>query len=169
MSFKKCRDLILGVIMLLFSGFYLYFAQQIKTRPKLTPSYASARIMPTLLGILLAILSVICIIQGVRQMKKKEAAEESTEKKTSKGDVMAVVYTFAVIIGYVIILPMLGFILSTIIYLFLQMLILAPPQKRNYLLFIIIAVVFTALVFVAFRVGLQQLLPRGVIENLIGF
>jgi hypothetical protein len=49
------------------------------------------------------------------------------------------------------------------------MLILAPAEKRNYVLFAIVAVVFTALVFVAFRVGLQQLLPRGIIENLLGF
>ena len=42
-------------------------------------------------------------------------------------------------------------------------------KKRNYVLFAIVAVVFTAFVFVAFRVGLQQLLPRGIIESLIGF
>ena len=167
MSFKKCRDLILGIVMLLFSGFYLIYAQQIKTRPKLTPSYASARIMPTLLGILLAALSVICIIQGVRQLKT--VSNEEKAKKMDRGDLMAVVFTFAVIIGYVIILPMLGFILSTVIYLILQMIILSPAGKRNYLLFAIVAVVFTGIVFVAFRVGLQQLLPRGVIESLIGF
>ena len=46
MSFKKYRDLILGVAALAFSGFYLYNATQIKTRPKLTPSYASAQIVP---------------------------------------------------------------------------------------------------------------------------
>ncbi len=168
MSFKKSRDLILGIVMLLFSGFYLFFALQIKTRPKLTPGYASAQIMPTILGILLAILSVFCIIQGVRQMKAPATGEE-TAKKKDRGDIMAVVYTFAVIIGYVLILPTLGFILSTILYLFLQMIILAPPSKRNYLLFAIVAVVFTALVFVAFRVGLQQMLPRGPIESLVGF
>ena len=166
MSFKKCRDLILGIVMLLFSGFYLYFAQQIKTRPKLTPSYASAKIMPTLLGILLALLAVFCIVQGIRQLKTAET--EKNTKKLDRGDLMAVVFTFAVIIGYVIILPMLGFCLSTIIYLILQMIILAPPAKRNYLLFAIVAVVFTAIVFVAFRVGLKQLLPRGVIEQLLG-
>ena len=167
MSFKKCKDLILGIVMLLFSGFYLIYAQQIKTRPKLTPSYASARIMPTLLGILLAALSVICIIQGVRQLKT--VSNEEKAKKMDRGDLMAVVFTFAVIIGYVIILPMLGFILSTVIYLILQMIILSPAGKRNYLLFAIVAVVFTGIVFVAFRVGLQQLLPRGVIESLLGF
>ena len=167
MSFKKCKDLILGIVMLLFSGFYLIYAQQIKTRPKLTPGYASARIMPVLLGTLLAILSIVCIYQGVRRLKAPEGEEAA--KKLDRGDLMAVVFTFAVIIGYILVMPLLGFILSTVIYLFLQMLILAPADKRNYVLFAIVAVVFTALVFVAFRVGLQQLLPRGVIEGLLGF
>ena len=90
-------------------------------------------------------------------------------EKADRADNMAVILTFAVIIGYIMVMPMLGFILSTAIYLFLQMLILAPPDKRNVPLFAIVAVGFTAFVFVAFRVGLQQLLPRGVIENLIGF
>ena len=168
MSFKKCRDLILGIVMLAFSAFYLIFAQQIKTKPKLTPSYASARIMPTLLGALLAILSVFCIIQGIRKLKAPDN-EGKAAKKLERGDLMAVVFTFAVIIGYILVMPLLGFILSTVIYLFLQMLILAPAEKRNFALFAIVAVVSTALVFVAFRVGLQQLLPRGVIENLLGF
>ena len=166
MSFKKCKDIILGGFMLALSGFYLFFAQQIKTKPKLTPSYASDRIMPTILGILLAILSVLLIINGVRQLKSHQ---DGDEKKMDRADAMAVVYTFAIIIGYIILMPMLGFCLSTVIYLFLQMLILAPAEKRNYVLFAIVAVVFTALVFVAFRVGLQQLLPRGIIEGLLGF
>jgi len=168
MSFKKCRDLILGVVMLLFSGFYLFYAQQIKTRPKLTPEYASARIMPTLLGVLLAILSVICIFQGVKKMKAHDEAAEKASK-TDKGDFIAVALTFAVIIGYTLILPELGFCLSTVIYLFLQMIVLAPKEKRNLKLFAIVSVVFTAFIFVAFRVGLQQLLPRGIIESLLGF
>lgn len=167
MSFKKCKDLILGVVMLLFSGFYLYYAQQIKTRPKLTPAYASAQIMPKLLGVLLAILSVLCIIQGIKKVRQADTGEQA--KKADKGDIMAVTLTFAVIIGYTLILPTLGFCLSTAIYLFLQMNILAPKAKRNYVLFAVIAVVFTAFVFVAFRVGLQQLLPRGIIESLLGF
>ena len=167
MSFKKYRDLIFGVVMLLFSGFYLYYTQQIITRPKLIPSYASARVMPTLLGVLLAGLSVILIIQAVRKLRT--AGGDTQKEKTDKGGLLAIVLTFAVIIGYTLIMPPLGFCLSTIIYLFLQMLILAPSDKRKYLQFAIVAVVFTAVVFVAFRVGLQMLLPRGVIESLLGF
>lgn len=166
-SFKKCRDLILGAVMLLFSGFYLVNAMQIKTRPKLTPSYGSAQIMPILLGSLLAILSVILIIQAIRKMKTISNEEEG--KKADKGGLMTVSLTFAVIIGYTMLMEPLGFCLSTVIYLFLQMLVLAPREKRNYLLFAIVAVAFTAIVYFAFRVGLQQLLPRGVLESLMGF
>lgn len=166
MRFKKLRDIIIGVVGFALSVFYLIYAMQIKTRPKLTPSYASARIMPTLLGVLLAILSLVLIAQGV---KKKKLYDGGEVEKTDHADNIAVILTFSVIIGYIIVMPMLGFILSTAIYLFLQMLILAPPDKRNVPLFAIVAVGFTAIVFVAFRVGLQQLLPRGIIESLIGF
>lgn len=164
LSFKKCRDLILGIVMLAFSAFYLYFTFQIKTRPKLTPSYASARVMPTILGVLLAIMAILCIVQGVRKLK-----EPDDGKVEEKADILTVALTFAVIIGYIFIMQPLGFCLSTVIYLFLQMLVLAPAGKRNIALFAIISVVFTVVIFFAFRVGLDLLLPRGIIESLIGF
>ncbi len=166
-SFKKCRDLILGIVMLAVSIFYLYFTFQIKTRPKLTPSYASARIMPTILGIALTILSIICIWQGWRKFKAPDDEAESASGE--KTDVMTVVLTFAVIIGYVLIMQPLGFCLSTVIYLFLQMLVLAPANKRNIPLFAIVSVVFTIVIFFVFRAGLDLLLPRGIIENLLGY
>ena len=166
MTFKRSRDLILGVVMLLVSGFYLFFALQIKTRPILTPAYAGARRIPVLLGILLAFLSVICIVQGIRKMKSAGGAKETAGEK---GGVMPTLQTFAVIIAYILLMDPLGFILSTVLYLFVQMLVLAPKEKRNYLLFILTAVIFTGIVFVAFRIGFQQLLPRGVIESLLGF
>ena len=50
-----------------------------------------------------------------------------------------------------------------------QMIILAPSDKRNIVLFAVVAVVFTLLVFFAFRLGLSQPLPRGPIESLLGF
>ncbi|MBR1709339.1 MAG: tripartite tricarboxylate transporter TctB family protein [Clostridia bacterium] len=167
MSFKKCRDLILGIVMLALSAFYLYFAQQIKTRPKLTPSYASARVLPTLLGILLAILSVALIVLSVKKLKTTEAQE--TSKGSSREDLISVALTIAVIIAYIFVMDMTGFILATMLYLFCQMMILAPKEKRNPGLFAIVSVIFTVVVFVAFRIGLKQLLPRGIIESLIGF
>lgn len=171
MSFKKYRDIILGALMLVFSSFYLTVAQGIKTRPKLTPSFASAKIVPTLLGVLLAILSVICIIEGVYKMRKYGTTMTNVKPNSKQvaGDAFAVIATFALMIVYAVALPVAGFCLSTGLYLFLQISLLAPAKKRNMKLYAIIAVVFTMVVYFTFRVGLSMLLPRGVIEALLGF
>ncbi|MBQ8093947.1 MAG: tripartite tricarboxylate transporter TctB family protein [Clostridia bacterium] len=125
-----------------------------------------AQVIPTLLGVLLAVLSVVLIYQGIKKMRLPDADGTA---KGSREDMISVVLTCAVILIYVAVLDTLGFILATIVYLFCQMMVLAPKNKRNPVLFIVISIVFTVLIFIAFRIGLKQLLPRGIIENLIGF
>lgn len=169
MSFKKWKDLILGVLMMLLSVFYLYYAEHIKTRPKMIPSYSSARIVPSLLGILLAALSVILVISAIKKLRAPYHDDAKANTKMQRDDLISVTLTIAVIIAYTVLLRPLGFCLATVLYLFVQMIVLAPKAKRNYLLFAIVSILFTALVFVAFRMGLQQMLPRGVIEALLGF
>ena len=134
MSFKKYKDLWFGIIALAFSVFYLVVGSQIVTRPKLTPSYASAKVVPILLGSLLALLSVLLIIQAVRKLRAAAAtggAEAETGEKATRDDLLTVVLTLGVILLYIILLPALGFCLSSIIYLFAQMVIMAPKGKRQ--------------------------------------
>ena len=169
MSFKKWKDLILSILMMLLSAFYLYYAERIKTRPKMTPAYSGARIVPVLLGILLAALSVVLVIQAVKKLRALHPNGGEADKKMQRDDLVSVTLTIAVIIAYTVLLRPLGFCLSTVLYLFVQMIVLAPRAKRNYLLFALVSVLFTALVFIAFRMGLQQMLPRGIIEALLGF
>ncbi len=165
-SFRKTKDLILGVVLLALGIAYTVMARNVKTRPKLVPSYANAQIFPTILGILLIVLSAVLIFQGAKKFMK---GEEEKGEKMSRVDLISIVLTFALMVLYIIILPVCGFMISTMIYLFLQISILAPDGKRNYVLFAIIAVVFTILAFVAFRIGLSQILPRGPLEALIGY
>ena len=166
LTFKKCGDLILGIFLLALSVVYIIFARQIQTRPKMTPTYANAQVLPTLLGILLAILSAALIYQGIRSFKKDDG---TAVKKMSKVDLVSVVLTFAAMCLYIVILPKFGFILSTVVFLFAQITILAPKEKRNLPLFAIVAVIFTIIAFIAFRIGLSQMLPRGPIEALLGY
>lgn len=169
MFFKKFKDLILGVVMAAFAVFYEVNASQIKTRPKLTPAYASAPAIPKFLGWLLLGLAVLLIVQGIMKIIKFDP-EKETVKKMAKGDMIAVTCTIGVIALYIVLLANgFGFILASMIYLFLQMIVLAPPEKRNFLLFAIIAVVFAVAVFFIFREGLSQLLPRGPIEKFFGY
>ena len=170
LTFKRCRDLILGIVLLALGIAYTVMAQNIKQGNKLVQrnvgTFAHARIIPTILGILLIVLAVVLIIQGIIKFIKDDGA---AGKKMSKVDMFSILLTFAAMILYIILLPILGFMLATMIYLFGQITILAPKEKHNYLLFAIIAVVFTIIAFVAFRIGLTQMLPRGPIEALIGY
>ena len=167
MSFKKYRDVILGVVMLLFSGLYLYYAQQIVLRPQIDSQlcqrcYHAQTCWVFFWRYCLSFVS----FRGSARSKRQTIKEK---RSLTKAICCLRFLRVAVIIGYTTILKPLGFCLSTVIFLFLQMLVLAPPDKRRYLLFAIVSVVFTAIVFVAFRIGLQMLLPRGIIEILLGF
>ena len=170
LTFKRCRDLILGIVLLALGIAYTVMAQNIKQGNKLVQrnvgTFAHARIIPTILGILLIVLAVVLIIQGIIKFIKDDG---EAGKKMSKVDMFSILLTFAAMILFIILLPILGFMLATMIYLFGQITILAPKEKRNYLLFAIIAVVFTIIAFVAFRIGLTQMLPRGPLEALIGY
>ena len=66
------------------------------------------------LGVLLAVLSLILIFQGIRQLKKGS----DDGKAAAKGDTVTVVETIAVIIAYTLLLQPLGFCLSTVLFLF---------------------------------------------------
>ncbi len=166
--FKKWKNLGLGVFLLAFSGFYIYNASQIKINAMIMgdhASYANGRIVPYLLGGLMVILSLALILQSVAQLKKGDDGKKSDEKN----DVTTVLLTFIIIIAYIALLPTLGFILGTMLFLLAQIFVLAPLETRVKSLWIyaLVAVVFTVLIYVAFNIGLKQPLPRGIIENLL--
>ena len=58
-----------------------------------------------------------------------------------------------------------GFILSTMVYLLLQMLVLSPDDERDpkhIIRLVIIDVIFTLVVFFLFRYGFKIVLPAGI-------
>lgn len=59
-----------------------------------------------------------------------------------------------------------GFVISSIVYLFVQILILTPKEKRipkGIALYAVLSVVFCAVVYVIFRFGLNVMLPAGIL------
>ena len=53
--------------------------------------------------------------------------------------------------------------ISSVVYLIVQMTVLAPKEKRNYLLFAVISVAVSVVVYYLFRNGLNVLLPAGLL------
>jgi len=66
---------------------------------------------------------------------------------------------------YVFVLQPVGFIVSTLVYLFEQIFILAPDEnrtKKDIILYLIIDAVFALVVFFLFRYGFKIVLPAGI-------
>ncbi|WP_277408829.1 tripartite tricarboxylate transporter TctB family protein [Lacrimispora xylanisolvens] len=73
--------------------------------------------------------------------------------------------SFMLILVYVYLLQPVGFIVTTILYLPLQMYVLAPDEKKtkkDIIQLAVISVIFTFVVFFLFRYGFKIILPAGI-------
>lgn len=158
MSFKRVRDLVLGIFFLVLSIAIYVAAAHLP--PSLLGGIGSD-FMPRIIAVITGILSVLQILNGINELKKPE---EESDAEEDKPEYIRVVLTIAAFTIYVFVLSSVGFLPSTIVYLFAQMIILAPKEKRNYLLFGVIAVVFSTVVYFLFRNALNVMLPTGIMN-----
>lgn len=163
----KYKELLLGVAMLALAVFYLYHTTFIKLRSSVS---VSAKLIPEILGTLVVILAAAQIWAGmtnlnkIRRENKKNGTPSVLFTEDEKGDSFPIALTFVLILGYAVVFEWLGFIIASTLCMFLQMMLMAPKEKRNPKLFAIISVVSAIVVYIAFRMGLNLSLPRGLLE-----
>ncbi len=159
MFFKKYGDIVVGVFFMLLSAVVMFMATQL---PKSAVMDIGPDFMPMVIGAVTFLLAALLTFLNVKNfkmhMEEAEAAADSIEECNYK----RVLSSFVLTVVYVMILQPVGFIISTIIYLPLQMLILAPEDKRKPLPLVILTVIFTLVVFFLFRYGFKIVLPAGI-------
>ena len=160
--FKKYGDLAAGLLFLLLS--VVIFAGASSLPPNLLGGVGSD-FLPKILAIATCLLSLLEIRAGFRTMRTYDAAKEP-ESKEEKPEYLRVLATIASFALYAFLLVPVGFLVSSVVYLFVQITILAPTGKRNLLLFAIIAVVTSVAVYFIFRYGLNVMLPAGILKFL---
>lgn len=160
MFFKKYGDLAAGIFFLVLS--VALFAAANALPPSLMGGLGSD-FMPKILAIVTCILSFFQIRAGFRTMRAYKPEQEAEEDKPEYLRVLATIAAFTV---YVFVLGTVGFLISSSVYLFLQIVILAPKDKRtpkSILLYAVLSVVFCAVVYFIFRTGLSVMLPAGIL------
>lgn len=86
--------------------------------------------------------------------------------KKDKKMIFSVVLTFVLLIGYVGLLELVGFVIMSSIFIFLMTMWLLPKDQRNkkqLILTAIIAVVFASCVYLLFVKGFALTLPAGIL------
>lgn len=162
------KELIIGIAMLGASLTYLVLAQQLPGHDGV-----DAATVPKLLAGFLSLLGLMQLVSAFA--KPKVAAEPAspvpTEAEERPADVIepkTVLKTLGLILGYMALLGPVGFPIMTVVYLYLQFLVLTPVnQKARHLTYLLIAVICSALIFLLFREAFDLLLPAGLLNNYI--
>ena len=160
MFIKKYGDIIVGVFFMLLSAAMLVMAKML---PKSTVMDIGPDFMPMCIGVMTFVLTAALVFLNIKNMKIYVAQAEA--EGPEKADYKRVLTSFIIILVYVFVLKSVGFIISTLVYLPVQMFILAPEERRgkkDVIQLLITDVLFTFVVFFLFRYGFKIVLPAGI-------
>ncbi|MBS5520486.1 tripartite tricarboxylate transporter TctB family protein [Acidaminococcus intestini] len=149
------NNIIISIIFILIGGFLYYEASFIKI---LMDKDLGSGFFPKVIGISMVIMALLnfCITLLDKRQKKQE--------NRSQDDWKSFILTILCMIIYVAIFDSLGFILSTILYLFSQIIVLSKKENRNLPLFAGIAVLTAFAVYGIFVYLIGMPLPMGILE-----
>ena len=160
-KFLKYKELILGIGIIAFSIFYLYNAAVMRIT---VPTAFNSKGVPFLLGGGALLNGIFQTAAGLREAKtfsSASGAESGAEKE--KVDNRSVLLMLLVMIVYVAMLESVGFLISTFLVLFAQMMILSPKGKVRIPAFLIVSLAVTVVIYYSFRYGLELVLPSGIL------
>lgn len=152
MKTQKVQDTVFGIIVLIIAAFYTIMTFQIKYKPGIVDGRTVPLILSTLMWVL-----------GLAQLVFARKAD-GKELEKSNTDVRTVLETGALIILYIGLFELIGFLVTTMVYLFVQFMVLTPAEKKpNLPVYGIVSVAVSLFVYTIFRYGLDIILPQGII------
>lgn len=156
---KRYKETIYGAIFFIVAVAYYATSFSIKMYRGYGDTGVDSRFLPQLLATFLMILSVVQIIHGLKNSKTYSGISDTDAKMFG----LKVILTVIFIAVYIALMPVIGFLIMTALYLFFQITLLMPAEQRNYLLSAKIAVVFSTIVYFLFVQVLSLILPRGIL------
>lgn len=150
---KKKKDILVSVVFIILGAFILL--QSIGVEPLMNNDVGSG-FFPKVVGL------VIMAIAGAKLVLSLKEEDDGVVEKTTEGD-MAGGWITVILIGlYVLAYQSVGFLVSTAIYLFLQILVLCPKEKRNFLIFGLVSLITPVFIYTMFVYIINMPLPKGI-------
>ena len=187
------KDVFSGGVLLIFAVIMFINAFSIRSRVEVT---VDAAFFPKMTTVLLMITSISIIVNGIRRKGEEDSraasvlsAEtmedaiaftgmdpvlsepnenvESIDKtKTGREKTIAILSMGLIIFAYMFLINILGFIASTILFMFVACMFLTEKEtrKKQLPLIIIVSVVLTLVVYYVFRYLFYMMLPMGIFK-----
>lgn len=160
---QKYSDVFSGVILLMAAVgmFVTTYSFEALTVSKVGPEF-----MPRIIALLIAVTSIAMIVSAFNKMRREkiENAQILDEEMDSSGEksYTSVLVSVLLMVGYFVLMPYIGFLIMTTIYLFLQMLLLSDKSNKKIVLFFAISIVSSLVTYFIFRSIFYVMLPSGI-------
>ena len=154
-SYKR-NELIAGLAMLGAGVAYLVLTMNLPRRGTIDAAF-----VPWVLAVSL------CLLGALQLWMWRKLPDKSVEpaEKPEAIDYPTVFKTLALVLLYTALMEPVGFVITTVLYLYAQFIVLTPgEQKVKHLQYALIAVVSAVLIFYIFRHGFDLLLPVGLLD-----
>lgn len=187
MNLKKIRDMVAGGLFIIF-GFILFvssFSISSGASLGLGPSF-----MPKVLSVLLFLFGIIIAFSAIKKNSLKENDKVNTEyeieeglkeelpeklqedisdnvaEEAGKSNYTAVILTLAFLLLYILLMKSIGFVITSIFYVFAQVLLFThsiKTDKRTKILYFVISFVSAVAIYLIFTKGFSLMLPAGIL------
>ncbi|MUK90159.1 tripartite tricarboxylate transporter TctB family protein [Ornithinibacillus sp. L9] len=141
-----------SLVLLAIAAGYLLLSYQLPSYPY---AIVDADVLPKGLGYLLVILVIALFFT-----KDSETEEQKARRNIPKKDILALLAVFAFVFFYIFLLEILGFVLTTALFIFFCSWFLG---YKKHLTNIIVAVLFPLFMYFTFTEFLQISLPQGIL------
>ncbi len=151
MSDKK-KNILTSVVFLAFGAFV--YVQSLGIKHMMANDVGSA-FFPKVISVAMIAVAAIRLVMALREPEKEKKGDTGND---AKGGLI----TILLILAYVMAFNSVGFLISTAIYLFLQMLVLTPAEKRKLPMLAIISIVAPLFIYTLFVYVINTPLPKGI-------
>lgn len=153
----KCkRNTITGIVGIIAVILCFIIMQSMRQVPNLIEP--GPRLMPTVGLILILVSSIMLLINGLRDKKEEKPY-------FPEGGVKKLVFAFALLCVYGILLTLFGFLITTPFAMFAFVNMLKEDEKVTWWQAVLISIVVTAFLYGMFVIGFQIKLPSGILFN----
>lgn len=153
---KKYKELTTGIIFATVAILYLIGSVFIKKNEAVV---IGAEFMPRIYGFILLAVSCVEILHGISVAKTYKGDTSEKEEKDMKN----VVITMISIILYIVLMQYVGFIITSIVLLFVLCNLLTPNDtKKKYVVYAVFSIVLPIAVYILFKKYMNVSLPLGV-------
>ena len=158
------QNMVIGALVIVLSIVMLIASNSIKVIASSLTAVDNAAFLPRVIfGVLICLL----VMGGKQTAANRATAPEGEALEKKAHETLRSLGALLALFVYVFFLDRLGFVISSILYMVFMMMYMTKKDARRPILFVMVSVVMTVVVYFCFREFLYIYLPNGILEGVI--